>query len=227
MFKNKFMMLFDADTGGGGGSAVDSSASQNNQDSSDSSKSNNANNNTDDGKKSSDVDIERIIQSAVDRATNKLGNENKNLRKQIENLKTQHMTEDELKQEQLQTKETELAEREAKLLESENRLYAISAIKKIGLDNGDETSLQLIDIIMDKDQKKIDAKLAALKGFIDKQVAAEVDKTFRKNGRNPNGSTNDDSSSNNANDSIATKIGKSVAERNTKTNSVLKHYGIN
>ena len=41
-------------------------------------------------------DIEKIISRAVDRATNKLGNENKKLREQIEKLKRKKLTDDEL-----------------------------------------------------------------------------------------------------------------------------------
>ena len=39
----------------------------------------------DDSKK--EVDFEKLIQKAVDRATNKLGNENKKLREQLETIK--------------------------------------------------------------------------------------------------------------------------------------------
>ena len=61
--------------------------------------------------------IEEVIQKAVDRATNKLGNENKKLRGEIETLKKANMDADELKNFELSEKEKEIAEREKALLE--------------------------------------------------------------------------------------------------------------
>lgn len=139
-----------------------------------------------DGKEKEDgLDIEKLIEQAVDRATNKLGNDNKKLRGQLENLKKEKLTAEERKDMEIREKEDAIAERERALTEKENRLYAIKAIKEAGLDDGGETSLELIDFVMAEDTAAIDIKIKAFDRLVKKFVKAEVDKTFRANGRTP------------------------------------------
>ena len=58
--------------------------------------------------------------------------------------------------------------------------------------------------------------------LVKKLVAAEVDKTFKKNGRNPNiGNAGESGKSNN----IAETLGKSRAEKQKQSNDILKYYG--
>lgn len=130
-------------------------------------------------------DIEKIVQTAVDRATNKLGNENKKLREQLDNLKKSKLTDEEIKQLELKTKEDEIAEREKALAEKENRLYAIKAIKTAGLDDGSDKSLELVDFVLSDNTEDIDAKIKTFSELMKKFVQSEVDKTFKENGRNP------------------------------------------
>ena len=51
------------------------------------------------------TELETLIQRAVDRATNKLGNENKKLRGEIEELRKSKLSDEELKQLEMQEKE--------------------------------------------------------------------------------------------------------------------------
>ena len=102
-------------------------------------------------------DVEKLIQRAVDRATNKLGNENKKLRQQIETIKKTKLTEDEAAEMERKEREAELEERERALLEKENRLYAIKAIKRAGLDDGSDKALALIDFVIADSEEDIDA----------------------------------------------------------------------
>ncbi len=129
--------------------------------------------------------IEKLVQSAVDRATNRLGNENKKLREQLDKLKKEKLSEDELKKLEVQEKETALAEREKQLLDRENRFYAIEAIKKAGLDDGSTKALDLIDFVMSSDQSEIDKKIDTFKALVDSFVKSEIDKTFKTNGKTP------------------------------------------
>ena len=138
-----------------------------------------------DGNKKQSLDIEKLIQQAVDRATNKLGNDNKKLRSQLETLKKEKLTAEELKDLEIQSKEADIAERERALLEKENRLYAIRAIKEAGLDDGSDTSLELVDFVMADDPSAIDLKIKAFDKLIKALVKSEVEKTFKENGRNP------------------------------------------
>ena len=189
---------------------------------------NNANNNAQDTKNapetkqndSKDVDFEKLIQKAVDRATNKLGNENKKLREQLEAIKKEKLSDEELKKLELKEKEADIADREAKLAEKENRLFAIKAIKEAGLDDGSNTALELIDFVMSNSEEATLAKVKVFSQLVNKMVTAKVAETFKTNGRNPDKGGTGKGNEN----SLAARIGKSVAERNEAANNVLKHY---
>ena len=130
-------------------------------------------------------DIDKIIEKAVDRATNKLGNENKALREKLEKLKKTKLSAEEIAEEERREKETALAEREAAVKAAENRMFALKQIKKIGLDSGDETAIQIVDLVMGEDEDAISENVSALKKLVDSLVAVEVDKAFKSTGRVP------------------------------------------
>ncbi|MBR6613185.1 MAG: DUF4355 domain-containing protein [Clostridia bacterium] len=130
-------------------------------------------------------DMELLIQKAVDRATNKLGNQKKELEKELERIKKEKMTDDERKEYEMQEKERELQEKEREIALRENKLYAISAVKKAGLDDGSETSLDLVEFVIDTDTAKIDSKVKAFSNLVKKLVKAEVDRTFKARGGEP------------------------------------------
>lgn len=134
-------------------------------------------------------DLEKMVQRAVDRATNKLGNENKALREQLEKLKNEKLTEDEKKRLEAEEKDRELKDREAAVKESENKLAAIKAIKKAGLDDGSETALEILEMVKGDDEETIEKNVSALKALVDKLVKAEVEKTFKGAGRKPDPGT--------------------------------------
>ena len=179
---------------------------------------------TDSQKESAQLDIEKLIQKAVDRATNKLGNENKKLRGQLDTLKKEKLTDDEIKKLELADKEADIADREAKLAEKENRLFAIKAIKDAGLDDGSSNALELVDFVMTDSEESTTARVKAFSELVKKFVTAQVNQTFKSNGRNPEkgGSTSSEENSHAKN--IAVNIGKTVADRNATANNVLKHY---
>ena len=60
-------------------------------------------------------DIEKRIQSAVDRVRNQMGNENKKLRQQLEAIKKNHLTEAQAAELERQQREDALSEREKAL----------------------------------------------------------------------------------------------------------------
>lgn len=130
-------------------------------------------------------DIDKLIEKAVDRATNKLGNENKALREKLEKLKKTKLSAEEIAEEERREKETALAEREAAVKAAENRMFALKQIKKTGLDSGDETAIQIVDLVMGEDEDAISENVSALKKLVDSLVAVEVDKAFKSTGRVP------------------------------------------
>ena len=129
--------------------------------------------------------LEKKIQQAVDRATNRLGNDNKKLKEELEKLRKEKLTADELQKIEAEEKEKDLAEREKAVKDAENKLYAVKAIKKAGLDDGSETALDILSLVGGDDEETIDSNIKALKALVDKLVKAEVEKTFRGNGRTP------------------------------------------
>ena len=143
----------------------------------------------DDPDKDKDADAEKLlekkIQQAVDRATNRLGNDNKKLKEELEKLRKEKLTAAELKALEDEEKEKDLAEREAAVKAAENKLYAVKAIKKAGLDDGSETALDILALVNAGDEESIDSNIKALKALVDKLVKAEVENTFKSKGRKP------------------------------------------
>jgi len=169
--------------------------------------------------------IEELIQKAVDRATNKLGNENKKLRGEIEKLQKANMDADELKNFELSEKEKEIAEREKALTEKENRLIAIKAIKEAGLDDGSDASLEIVDLVMAEDEKGIKERVTALNNLVTRLVKSQVEARFKDAGRTPGVGTDTASNAGGEHD-YATRSGKNAAAVNQKSRSILDSYGL-
>lgn len=85
-------------------------------------------------------------------------------------------------------KERAFEDKEKAFLEKENRLFAIKAIKDAGLDDGGNEALEFVDLVIsgkDDTEETIKTKVNTVKSFLDKRVAAEVEKIFKVNGRVP------------------------------------------
>lgn len=132
-----------------------------------------------------DKKLEKLVQAAVDRATNKIGNENKKLKEQLEAERKKNLSADELKQVELQEKEQELAQKEQEIREKENRMYAIKALKKAELDDGSEETLDLVEFVLGEDETAIDLKVKALQKFAQRVAKNTTDGIYKANGRTP------------------------------------------
>ena len=171
-----------------------------------------------------DSKIEALIQRAVDRATNKLGNDNKKLRDQIKKMEREKLSDEELRQLELNERDAELTEREKALQDRENRLTAIKAIKEIGLDDGSNASLDLVDFVMADDEETIKSRVKVFDALVKRFVKAEVDRVFKSNGRNPgvgNAAATEDESKQN---SVAVQLGKNAAQVDKIARSTIDHY---
>lgn len=166
-------------------------------------------------------EMEKFVQSAVDRATQKLGTENKNLRMELEELQKKSMSDDEIKAKTIEKKERELAQQAAILKDKENRLFAVQAIKDIGLDDGSDLSMALVDFVLADDEEGIKAKVKTFNDLINKFVESQVSKTFKDNGRIPDKGNGDQKSKET---NIATKIGKSMANSNKQSQDTINFY---
>lgn len=167
--------------------------------------------------------LDRIVQAQVDKLMAEERKKTAFLHKQNEQLKKDKMTADELREFELKQREASLLEQQKTLQDRENRLYAIKAIKTTGLDDGSDRALEIVDFVMADDQKDIDTRVKSFNSLVQALVKAQVDKTFKVNGRNPNargGSSGTDQNDN----SIAAELGKRQAERMKASDEVFKHY---
>lgn len=129
--------------------------------------------------------LDRLMQARLDKAMAQERKEKAELKKQLETLRQSKLTDDELKQIEIEQKEQEIANREQAIKDKENRLFAIKTIREQGLDDGDDTSLALVDFVMGEDETAITNNVKAFKEIFDKKVAAEVDKRFKAGGGVP------------------------------------------
>ena len=171
---------------------------------------------------SNDERIAKLVQSQVDRAMADERKKNADLQKKLDRITKEKMSDEQLKKAEMDDKVKELAEKEKELADRENRLFAIKAIKEAGLDDGSDNALSLIDFVMcDKEEDTTD-RVKSFKTLLDKMVAAQVDKTFKANGRTPNGAGN--ATEEKKDNSIAERLGKVRAEQEKKSNEVLDYY---
>lgn len=144
----------------------------------------NGNDQSNDSEESAE-EVKKLAQSIADKATAGLGKENEKLKKELDKLKKQNLTAEQLKKVEAEEKEALLAERERKVIMAENKLYAIEELKEIGLDDGSKNSLGLIDIVMDENREAIKEKIRTVNSIIKAKVKAEVEKVFKENSNAP------------------------------------------
>lgn len=173
---------------------------------------------------SNTVDIEKLVQARADKLTAESGKKIAALQKELESLKKANMTAEEVKKLEMSQKEEELAEREKMILDRENRLTAIKAIKAAGLDDGSDMSLELVDFVIADNEEAINNKVKAFGNLVKRFVKAEVDKTFKQNGRNPNGVGVGGTDDGKGKNDVADRLGKERAARQKMSNDVLKFY---
>lgn len=168
--------------------------------------------------------LEQLIQSAVDRATNKLGNENKQLKTQIDELMKQKLTDEErIELERKQEKEA-FEQEKAQFILEKNKLYAVNSLAKSGISVESDKLESLVSLVLGDDEKAIAENVRSLSDLVKDIVAKKVEETFKTNGRNPAGSGNADKDEKNKKNEVAEQLGKARAEKMKTSNDVLSHY---
>ncbi len=165
--------------------------------------------------------IEKLVQSRLDKALANERKENASLKKKLDKLSKEKLSEDEVKQLEISDREAAIQAKEKEIAEKENRLTAIKAIKSAGLDDGGDLALELADLVVVENDtaETIEARIKTIGALVKKMTAAEVEKTFKTNGRTPNGAPKGSKTEN-----IASKLGKQRAEQVKKSNNILKLY---
>lgn len=181
----------------------------------------------DKGGKDEKSNLDKYIQSQIDKGLAAARKELADTKKALEALQKEKLTDDEVAELERKKHEKELADREKAVTDKENRYFAIKAIKDAGLDDGSDKALALVDLVVtgnEDTEETITAKVKAVGEYISAVVAVKVDERFKNNGRNPNGSN--DGGDDKDKDSIAVQLGKQKAEQNKKANDVLAKFGI-
>lgn len=181
---------------------------------------------SDDG---NEKDIEKIIQSRVDRQLAKERKEAAAVKKELEKLKKEKLTAEEIKKLETDEKEKALAAKEKEIAERENRYTAVKALREVGLDDGSDAALLLVDFLIageDIDGEAIKERAKNLSVIVKKLVSTEVERTFKENGRNPKGSGNGSGGGDDKNTSVAKKLGEARAAQDKRSQEILKQYGI-
>ncbi len=183
--------------------------------------------NVNNGGKSGDTsDLDKLVQARAEKITAEMGKKNAALQKELDSLKKEKMTAEELKQLEMSEKEKTLAEREKALKDKENRLLAIKSIKAAGLDDGSDKALELVDFVIAEDEESINNRVKVFGDLVKRFVEDKVNKTFKDNGRNPNGGNlNAGGENGNKSNSFAEILGKARAEKQKQSNEILKYYG--
>lgn len=164
-----------------------------------------------------------MVRREVDRATNRLGNENKKLREENERLKKEKLSDEDLKKYELDKRDNELAEREKALADRENRLFAIKAIKNAGLDDGSGSSLDIVDFVMADDEDGILTKVKSFSELVKRTVKAQVDAVFKANGRTPGVGSDTAAAAGGQND-LGVRMGKNAAASNKQSSDIRNKY---
>lgn len=163
--------------------------------------------------------IAKLVQSQVDRLMADERKKNAELQKKVDKMTKEKLTDEEIKKLEMQEKETELAEREKAITQQKNLIYAQQVVTKAGY--GEDLGA-VVDFVMSDSEEKTDERMKSFKALVDKIVASQVDKTFKANGRDPNGANN--ASDNKKEHSIAEKLGQAKAAQTKQSNDILNHY---
>lgn len=133
--------------------------------------------------------LDKILQSRLDRAMAQERKKSADLQKQLERIQREKLTDEELRNVEIEEKEKAIAEREKAITDKENRLCAVRLIKEAGLDDGSDTALALVDFVMGENEEEISDRVKSFKKLftsaVDKAVNAEVTKRFKDAGRQP------------------------------------------
>ena len=166
--------------------------------------------------------LDKIIQSRVDRLLADERKKSAELQKKLTKMEREKLSDDEVKQLEIKEREDAIAAKEKELADRENKLYAIKAIKEIGLDDGSDKSLDLVDFVMGENEAAIDAKVKTFNDLVKRFVSAEVDKIYRTYGKTPTKSSAGVEKSTESN--VVTKLAQARADQAKKSNDILNHY---
>lgn len=162
-------------------------------------------------------DIQKLIQSAVDTQTAKYGKTIADQKKEIETLKKANMTAEEIQKADKEEFERQKAEVEL----GKRQIHAHRVVAAAGYGYNAEA---VVNLVLGGTDEDTDKRLGDFKALVDKIVSEKVNKTFKENGRNPNGGSTGGSEENKEKSNIAAELGKKAAATREQSNKILEHY---
>ena len=164
----------------------------------------------------SQEEIQKMIQKTADIRTADLGKTIADLKKENAQLKKANMTAEQIQQTEREEFEAQKAEVELQ----KRQIYAHKAVAAAGYGDNAEA---VVDIVLGSTNEITDERLQNFKTLVDKLVAETVQKTFKANGRVPNGGNKGGEETKQENSFVA-DLGKKAAETAKQSNEILKHY---
>lgn len=147
---------------------------------------------------------------------------NTQLQNQLDQMRRDHLSQEERTRIELDERETNLSRREESLRHRENQLYAVGALETAGLCAGGMTTQEMLPFVMESTTAGIDRKVEALKALLDKAEQAMTQKYYDKisgQPQQPRGSTSGGSGS-----TAALSFGKERAEADSRAAEIRKKY---
>lgn len=137
-------------------------------------------------KETEDEKFNKLFQAKFDRAMAQERKEKAELKKKLENLQKKMLTDEEKKQYEFEQQQQELEEQRKELMLEKNKMYAVKAMKKAEISDTEEAMMVIEKLVAAcADETEIDEMVTLLKAWKEKDVAAEVNKRFKDNGREP------------------------------------------
>lgn len=133
-----------------------------------------------------DEALKRLRQAELDKALAKERKEKAELKRRLDRMQKQYLSEEENRQNQFEEERRQFEE-ERKLFELEKRkTYAFKAMKKVGVEDSEEATLLIEKLVSAcEDEIDIDDTIKLLKTILEKQDKKTVDKIYKENGYTP------------------------------------------
>lgn len=130
-------------------------------------------------------------QSQLDKALAKERKEKAELKKRLERLEKKALTDEEVRQGEIERQQQEIDEQRREITIEKNKMYAVKALQKANISNTEETMSVIERMVTScEDEDDIDELITLLKKWHDNAVKAEVDKRFKEGGYTPQKGTN-------------------------------------
>lgn len=140
--------------------------------------------------------LEKLIQSKVDRLTSKLGREKAELQKELDKLRREKLSAEEVARLEIADQKKQLEEERAAYILERNKNFAKDSLLGANLCSKNDAVLKLTDLVMADDEEGITKKVKVLIDFCQALKIAEDEQRRISAGRNPGSGSNNNNINN-------------------------------